>query len=116
VNFIFNRLIFKRFFGWWAKYNYVLAAALDTGTALSGIIIFFTVVYPGAKFPDWWGNTVYLNTDDAKWGPVSGYASAGVFWAAEWDVALSSRYCCSVLLFLFFCSISTLPNVYTLEH
>jgi hypothetical protein len=38
-----------------AKYNYVLAAALDTGLALSAIIIFFCITYPGAVFPDWWG-------------------------------------------------------------
>ena len=34
-------------FAWWAKYNYILAAALDTGTALSGILIFFALSYPG---------------------------------------------------------------------
>ena len=38
-----------------AKYNYVLAAALDTGLALSAIIIFFCITYPGGVFPDWWG-------------------------------------------------------------
>lgn len=41
--------------GYQAKYNYVLAAALDTGLALSAIIIFFCITYPGAVFPDWWG-------------------------------------------------------------
>ncbi|TIA67634.1 hypothetical protein D6C83_01876 [Aureobasidium pullulans] len=30
---------------WWEKYNYVLAAALSAGVALSGIIIFFAVQY-----------------------------------------------------------------------
>jgi hypothetical protein len=38
-----------------AKYNYVLAAALDTGLALSAIITFFCITYPGAVFPNWWG-------------------------------------------------------------
>ncbi|KAJ5546140.1 hypothetical protein N7494_003725 [Penicillium frequentans] len=65
VNFIFNHFIRRRFFAWWTKYNYILAAALDTGLALSGIVIFFCISYPGASFPDWWGNTVYLNTADA---------------------------------------------------
>ena len=59
VNVIFNKIIYKRSYAWWAKYNYVLAAALDTGLALSGIVIFFAVIYgPNVQFPDWWGNTV----------------------------------------------------------
>jgi hypothetical protein len=46
-----------------AKYNYVLAAALDTGLALSAIIIFFCITYPGAVFPNWWGEYIFpLNT------------------------------------------------------
>lgn len=66
VNFIFNHWIKNKFFAWWTKYNYVLAAALDTGIAISGIIIFFCVSYPGAVFPDWWGNNVYVNTADGQ--------------------------------------------------
>lgn len=59
VNLIFNKIIYKRFHAWWTKYNYVLAAALDTGLAISGIVIFFAVTYgPNVQFPDWWGNTV----------------------------------------------------------
>lgn len=59
VNLIFNKIIYKRFYAWWTKYNYVLAAALDTGLAISGIVIFFAVTYgPNVQFPDWWGNTV----------------------------------------------------------
>ncbi|KAK3626797.1 hypothetical protein LTR56_019615 [Elasticomyces elasticus] len=84
VNLIFNSWIKTKFFAWWAKYNYILAAALDTGTALSGIIIFFAVSYPGYSFPVWWGNTVFLDTADGNgtawlsmpnsgfFGPVNG--------------------------------------------
>ena len=76
VNVIFNYWIKRRWFAWWcksplnpdvygrktddiskAKYNYVLAAALDTGLALSAIIIFFCITYPGGVFPDWWGKS-----------------------------------------------------------
>ncbi|OTB01636.1 hypothetical protein M426DRAFT_323271 [Hypoxylon sp. CI-4A] len=65
VNLIFNKIIYKRFYAWWTKYNYVLAAALDTGLAISGIVIFFAVTYgPNVQFPDWWGNTVWQNTAD----------------------------------------------------
>jgi hypothetical protein len=42
-----------------AKYNYVLAAALNTGLALSAIIIFFCITYPGAVFPNWWGEYIF---------------------------------------------------------
>ncbi|KAI7667954.1 hypothetical protein KC318_g5549 [Hortaea werneckii] len=78
TNFIFNYWIKSKFFPWWAKYNYIVAAAVDTGTALAGIIIFFAVSYPGYSFPDWWGNNVYLNTADGRgdaWKPMpeSGY-------------------------------------------
>ncbi|KAI6966827.1 small oligopeptide transporter, OPT family [Hortaea werneckii] len=78
TNLIFNHWIKSKFFPWWAKYNYIVAAALDTGTALAGIIIFFAISYPGYSFPDWWGNNVYLNTADGRgdaWKPMpeSGY-------------------------------------------
>ncbi|CAK3793603.1 small oligopeptide transporter [Lecanosticta acicola] len=66
VNLIFNHWIKTRFFAWWAKYNYILAAAVDFGTAFAGIVIFFAVSYPGYAFPDWWGNTVYANTADGN--------------------------------------------------
>jgi OPT family oligopeptide transporter len=79
VNFIFNYHILGRFFEWWTKYNYVLAAALDTGTALSGIVIFFCVTYPGAKFPSWWGNTVFTNTSDAEGVPFLKLPDVGYF-------------------------------------
>ncbi|KAF2773854.1 small oligopeptide transporter, OPT family [Teratosphaeria nubilosa] len=83
VNLIFNHWIKEKFYAWWAKYNYILAAGLDFGTAISGIIIFFAVSYPGYTFPDWWGNTVYLNTadgDSASWLPLP---DRGYFGAAN---------------------------------
>ncbi|KAL9115795.1 MAG: hypothetical protein Q9227_000163 [Pyrenula ochraceoflavens] len=79
VNYIFNRLIFRRKFAWWIKYNYVLAAALDTGLAISGIIIFFCITYPGAQFPDWWGNTVWQNTYDGLMTPWKTLPEQGFF-------------------------------------
>ncbi|EOD46007.1 putative small oligopeptide opt family protein [Neofusicoccum parvum UCRNP2] len=79
VNYIFNHWLKRKFFAWWTKYNYVLAAALDTGTALAGIIIFFCVTYPGGVFPDWWGNTVYLNTADADGVPYLDMPAQGWF-------------------------------------
>jgi len=79
VNVIFNKWIKGRWFPWWSKYNYVLAAALDTGIALSAIVIFFCITYPGAVFPDWWGNTVYLNTADGNGLPWKQLPDNGMF-------------------------------------
>lgn len=79
VNFIFNHIIYRKFFAWWTKYNYVLAAALDTGLAISGLIIFLCISYPGGKFPDWWGNTVYLNTADGNGLPWKALPESGQF-------------------------------------
>ncbi|KAJ5194881.1 uncharacterized protein N7498_008319 [Penicillium cinerascens] len=83
VNFVFNFWIKRRFFAWWTKYNYILAAALDTGLALSGIVIFFCISYPGATFPNWWGNTVYLNTADAQGVPYKAIPEVGYFGPAN---------------------------------
>jgi len=83
VNIIFNFWLKKRFFAWWSKYNYVLAAALDTGLALSAIIIFFCITYPGGVFPDWWGNTVYLNTADGNELPWLQLPDIGIFGPAN---------------------------------
>ncbi|RDW87636.1 hypothetical protein BP5796_03330 [Coleophoma crateriformis] len=63
--FIFNYHIRSRAFDWWKRYNYLLQAAMDTGTALATIIIFFCLSYNGITFK-WWGNTVGSNTDDSK--------------------------------------------------
>lgn len=74
VGFIFQYLLRRRAFGWWSSFNYVLSAAMDSGTGLATIVIFFTVVYPKGKNVafsngNWWGNTVYTNTAD--WNATS---------------------------------------------
>ena len=53
---------------WWAKYNYVLSAALDSGVAVAAIVIFFALTFPGITF-NWWGNTVNAGTVDSKGTP-----------------------------------------------
>lgn len=66
--FVFNYLIRRRAFAWWKRYNYLLSAALDTGTAVATIVIFFSVSYHGIKLV-WWGNTVNSGTMDARSEP-----------------------------------------------
>ncbi|WVW80404.1 OPT family small oligopeptide transporter [Kwoniella bestiolae CBS 10118] len=63
TGFIFQFWLRRKQFAWWSKYNYVLSAALDVGTALSAIAIFLFLGLPGASI-NWWGNTVYQKTAD----------------------------------------------------
>jgi OPT family oligopeptide transporter len=56
TGFIFNYCIFKYRQRWWQRYNYVLSAALDTGVAFAGPLIFFTLLYGNKSGPKWWGN------------------------------------------------------------
>lgn len=70
IGFIFQYVIRRRHFSFWAKYNYVLSAALDAGTAISTILIFFLLQYPKNgtiglhTVQAWWGNTVFRHTAD----------------------------------------------------
>lgn len=50
VAFIFQYLIRKKNFAWWSKFNYVLSSALDSGTVISVMVIFFTLQ---VGFLDW---------------------------------------------------------------
>ncbi|KIK34782.1 hypothetical protein CY34DRAFT_812696 [Suillus luteus UH-Slu-Lm8-n1] len=88
VGFIFQYVIRRRHFSWWTKYNYVLAAGLDSGLAISIILIFFCLQYPrngtiGAdNVAKWWGNNVFLKTADGK--GMSYYTINGTFGPSKW--------------------------------
>ncbi|KAF9644264.1 small oligopeptide transporter [Thelephora ganbajun] len=85
VGFVFQYLIRRRRFSFWAKYNYVLSAALDAGTAISVVLIFFCLQYPlngsiGANtIQKWWGNTVFQNTVDWHQRPLMSLAQGAKF-------------------------------------
>lgn len=66
VGYVFNWLIKRRWFNWWAKYNYTLSAGLDVGLAVSTTVIFVTLQLPLVGAPNWWGNTVFANTMDSQ--------------------------------------------------
>ena len=51
---IFNYFVFRYHKRWWQKYNYVLSAALDAGTAFMGVLLFFAFQNEGVKLK-WWG-------------------------------------------------------------
>ena len=59
VAFLSFQVIRKRYLSFWAKYNYVIAAAFPCGIAVAALIIFFALEIPkGGLSIDWWGNTV----------------------------------------------------------
>ncbi|KAK0535631.1 hypothetical protein OC835_002306 [Tilletia horrida] len=87
VGYIFQSFLRRKHFKWWSNYNYITEAALDVGTGLSSVVIFFSVVYPKGKNQafsegNWWGNTVFANTLDANYtswlmpDPDNGFAPA----------------------------------------
>ncbi|KAI0087604.1 OPT oligopeptide transporter [Irpex rosettiformis] len=90
TGFIFNYVIRRRHFAWWTKYNYVLSAALDSGVAVSSIIIFFCLQYPqngmigATTIQTWWGNTVSGNTADALKKPYWKLAVNETFGPTTW--------------------------------
>lgn len=56
----FNYYIYNKYRGWWARYNYVLSAALGAGVAVMGVLLFFALQYHDIAGPEWWG----LDVDD----------------------------------------------------
>ncbi|KAF9012689.1 oligopeptide transporter [Cyathus striatus] len=65
VAFIFQYWIRKKNFAWWSKFNYVASSALDCGTVVSLVFIFFTLQFPkgGGIVLNWWGNFVYQRSE-----------------------------------------------------
>ncbi|CAA6657310.1 unnamed protein product [Spirodela intermedia] len=51
---VFNFFVFRYHKRWWQRYNYVLSAALDAGTAFMGVLIFFAMQNEGRNLR-WWG-------------------------------------------------------------
>lgn len=83
VGFIFNYVTKRRFPLWWKKYNFVLSAALESGTALATVVIFLSVVYPGGKV-DWWGNRVWKETLDYNSTRYYTIAPGETFGPSKW--------------------------------
>ncbi|XP_022929199.1 oligopeptide transporter 3-like [Cucurbita moschata] len=52
---IFNYFVFRYHKRWWQKYNYILSAALDAGTAFMGVLLFI-VLQNGGHSLKWWGS------------------------------------------------------------
>ncbi|GAB4830726.1 Oligopeptide transporter 3 [Ancistrocladus abbreviatus] len=57
VGTIFNYFVFKYRKHWWQRYNYVLSAALDAGTAFMAVLIFFALQNENKNLK-WWGTEI----------------------------------------------------------
>ena len=63
----------------------VTSAGLDSGLAISTIIIFFCLLFPkngtigASSIQTWWGNTVYANTADWNGTPLLPLPDSGSF-------------------------------------
>ncbi|OSD07751.1 small oligopeptide transporter [Trametes coccinea BRFM310] len=90
IGFLFQYVIRRRHFPFWAKYNYVLSAALDAGTAISTILVYFILQYPKngqigqSSIQRWWGNTVYKDTADWRAAPLRTVAEGHHFGPDTW--------------------------------
>ncbi|KAG0346497.1 hypothetical protein BG005_000701, partial [Podila minutissima] len=56
VGFIFMFFLRRYKYGWWSRYNYLTSAAMDSGLAISGLVIYFALQANHVDFPYWWGN------------------------------------------------------------
>ncbi|KAG0211422.1 hypothetical protein BGX28_007914 [Mortierella sp. GBA30] len=56
LGFVFAFLLRRYRYNWWSRYNYLTSAALDTGVAICGLIIFFAIQSWEGEMPKWWGN------------------------------------------------------------
>ncbi|KAG0214332.1 hypothetical protein BGX33_002257 [Mortierella sp. NVP41] len=68
LGFIFAFLLRRYRYDWWSRYNYLTSAALDTGVAISGLVIFFAIQSWDGAFPNWWGNPEDENMDHCLLG------------------------------------------------
>jgi len=90
VGFIFQYLIRRRHFSWWTKYNYVLSAGLDSGVAISILVVFFALQFPQDgniginNIQVWWGNTVPFTGADGLGTPVRPLAPGATFGPSTW--------------------------------
>ncbi|KAG9321733.1 hypothetical protein KVV02_005079 [Mortierella alpina] len=81
IGFVFAFLLRRYRYPWWSRYNYLTSAALDTGVALAGLVIFFVIQAPGLEFPHWWGNPDTsqpdVSLDHCAYGGRNFYGHAG---------------------------------------
>ena len=84
VGAIFQWFVRRFHFRWWMRFNYVLAAALDAGLAFGVLLVFLTTALP-QKSLVWWGNTVWMTTNDALGMPLNILPPNSTFGPTQWS-------------------------------
>lgn len=85
VGFFFNWFMRRYHFRWWMRYNYILAAGLDAGVAISLLFIFFALQVPkGGITLNWWGNTAWQQTADFLGTPLRVMPTGQTFGPSQW--------------------------------
>ncbi|KAG0041497.1 hypothetical protein BGZ83_001725 [Gryganskiella cystojenkinii] len=84
--FVFQYYIFRYHKGWWKKYVFILSAALDTGAAFTGLVMFLFLgggISPKiiVNVPSWWGNPIAPDGSNAPWMNVGRCGDANQTWA-----------------------------------
>ena len=64
----------------------MLSAALDAGVVFGSLLIFLFLYLPkGGIVFNWWGNTVWMNTNDAMAAPFTVLAPNSTFGPETWS-------------------------------
>ncbi|KAH6664850.1 putative sexual differentiation process protein isp4 [Halenospora varia] len=72
--------------GWWTEFNYITSAALDSGTIICILVIFFALQLPNkVSPPKWWGGFGGGFMDNVDWnGTPQKVVVNGTFGPATW--------------------------------
>ncbi|KAG0345341.1 hypothetical protein BG005_001332 [Podila minutissima] len=73
VGFIFMFILRRYRYSWWSRYNYLTSAAMDSGVAVCGLVIFFAIQSWEGAMPYWWGNPEDGNIDHCPLGGANYY-------------------------------------------
>lgn len=84
VGYFFGFFIKRRYFGWWAKYNYTVSAGLDLGLAWATLLIFVITLSPSIQAPNWWGTNVINNNADNLNTPLTQLPAGEAFGPTTW--------------------------------
>ncbi|KAG9327773.1 hypothetical protein KVV02_000219 [Mortierella alpina] len=87
---LFQYYIYKYHKVWWTKYTFILSAALDTGAAFTGLILFLFLgrgISPnvGVDIPSWWANHYVddnSNYPNAPYRGIDRCGAAGKNWTS----------------------------------
>lgn len=84
VGYVFGYIIKRRYFGWWAKYNYTLSVGLDLGLAWALLLIFIVTMSPTISVPKWWGTDVTQSNADSNGTPLIQLENNQPFGPTRW--------------------------------